>query len=355
MTARLQQKRAPQAAEGGDGADQQDKQEKLRLWAELKVMAFTRTVSAVYLVALLSMLTHLQLNLLGRFIYLDSVIKIDAQTNLPVLSPPTEAQDAEAKPTLDTQTERQYLLFSSFLLKEGWRRLVDRVRVAVEESVGNLGLKQPVTFDDLITYVENIRAKVEIEGADSAEAFGRSIGGSGSTPRGSLHRFEQYLLPAAGSDAELQLLRTTTHNPDEQIGVQLAGLLDASHKLLGAPDFAAVLRGALDDCFEILLRSLKTPTFFREELPGPRPAVEELAAGDESQTATTGEERSLSPPLASILPPMTRQVHQIVHSAMQNEYLRAIDGNVGVKGWAAVVYVGWTSDSGEVGPAPGGF
>ncbi|KAI9006441.1 Peroxin-3 [Hyaloraphidium curvatum] len=353
LTARLQQKRAlapaGESAEGGDGqAEAQqpelDKREKLRLWSELKTMAFTRTASSVYLVSLLSMLTHLQLNLLGRFIYLDSVVQIDSQTTTPTVS---LELDGEAKPSLDAQTERQYLLFSAYLLTEGWRRLVDRVKHAVEETVGNVDLRQPVTYDDLVTYVENIRAKVEVEEAPSQEAFGRGVSGSSTIPKGLPHSFEQYLLPEPGSSEELDVLRNASHNSEESISPQLAGLLETSHRLLGARDFQAVLRGALDDGFEILLKSLKSPTFFPREVPGaPAPALREVQDGEaEPASGPTGEERGLSPPMASILPPVTRQVHQVLHSGLPNEYLRAIGENVGVKGWSAVVYAGFSGDS----------
>lgn len=372
LTARLQQKRAPAVAsaaptttgEGSTGEDQQpaatattatsasdEKEEKLRLWNDLKILSFTRTVSSVYLVVLLSMLTHLQLNLLGRFIYLDSVVQIDAQTSAPVVSL-DEGEDA--KPSLDAQTEKQYLLFSAYLLTDGWKKLVDRVRVAVEESIGNLGLRQPVTYDDLITYIENIRVKVEVEEHPSADAFGRGTSGSSTIPRGFPHQFKQYLLPATGSPSEIEVLRSASHNPDELITPQLASLLDTSHRLLEQRDFTAVLRSALDDSFEILLKSLKHPTFFPDVFPGPRHStLSELADNENPTQGLTGEEKSLSPPLASILPPITRQVHQVVHSGLPNEYLRAIEMNVSVRGWSAVVYAGWESETRQVGQGEG--
>ncbi|KAJ1546880.1 peroxin, partial [Cladochytrium tenue] len=91
VTTALQQQRAAKTAQGAAESPDAAKRRKLELWAELKSLSnhgldtgaiyltlsdslgFTRTVSALYLVTLLTVFTHLQLNLLGRYIYLDSV------------------------------------------------------------------------------------------------------------------------------------------------------------------------------------------------------------------------------------------------------------------------------------------
>ncbi|CAG8439791.1 12096_t:CDS:2 [Ambispora leptoticha] len=49
---------------------------KLELWSEIKIKSFTRTISAIYSVTLLTILIHIQLNLLGRFNYLYSVVSL---------------------------------------------------------------------------------------------------------------------------------------------------------------------------------------------------------------------------------------------------------------------------------------
>ena len=52
------------------------------LWQELKVLSFARTLSATWLVALLDLLLRVQLNILGRHLFLQTHI-LDAATCAP--------------------------------------------------------------------------------------------------------------------------------------------------------------------------------------------------------------------------------------------------------------------------------
>ncbi|KAG0248157.1 peroxin, partial [Linnemannia exigua] len=58
-----------------------ERKTKLELWNELKVMSFTRTVTALYSLTFLTLLTQVQLNLLGRFTYVSSVIALSNTTD----------------------------------------------------------------------------------------------------------------------------------------------------------------------------------------------------------------------------------------------------------------------------------
>lgn len=49
--------------------------EKLATWEELKVAAFSRAVGAAWLLPLLDLFVRVQLNILGRHLYLESAVE----------------------------------------------------------------------------------------------------------------------------------------------------------------------------------------------------------------------------------------------------------------------------------------
>lgn len=115
-----------------------DRRTKLELWNELKIMSFTRTVTALYSLTFLTLLTQIQLNLLGRFTYVSSVIALSNTTDASyrVESPAVKGSLTSTNGHLDFQTEKKYLTFSYWLLHEGWRRWSDKVREVINDVVG---------------------------------------------------------------------------------------------------------------------------------------------------------------------------------------------------------------------------
>jgi peroxin-3 len=115
-----------------------DRRTKLELWNELKIMSFTRTVTALYSLTFLTLLTQVQLNLLGRFTYVSSVVALSNTTDASyrMESTSTKGSLSSTNGQLDFQTEKKYLTFSYWLLHEGWRRWSEKVREVVEDVIG---------------------------------------------------------------------------------------------------------------------------------------------------------------------------------------------------------------------------
>ena len=102
---------------------------KQEMWDELKIMTFTRTISSIYLIALLTIFTNIQLSLLGRLVYIDSCHRITKLNDIAV--------DLEEKlpRSISEETEREYLSTSWYFLKVGWKELVDRVEMVVKAEL----------------------------------------------------------------------------------------------------------------------------------------------------------------------------------------------------------------------------
>jgi peroxin-3 len=109
---------------------EESKREKRELWNTLKVQSFTRTLASVYLVNLVTILTCVQLSLVGRYVYLDSVLTSNLKEST------LEDDQVAAEKIIADETERKYLTLSWYLLNIGWKDCVKRVQEGVEKVVG---------------------------------------------------------------------------------------------------------------------------------------------------------------------------------------------------------------------------
>ena len=117
--------------------------------------AVTRTLTTLYSITLLSVFTHVQLSLLGRYKYVHSIIQLERDeeereawdaTSIASLffAPSRQVLDVEKllsedersslwRSGVDAQTERKFLTLSWWILHVGWKDVGERVRRGVEE------------------------------------------------------------------------------------------------------------------------------------------------------------------------------------------------------------------------------
>ncbi|BFZ57308.1 peroxin [Savitreella phatthalungensis] len=205
---------------GGGG----DRKSKLELWNEVKITSLTRIFSLYYAIALLVLLTRVQLNLIGREAYVASVMSIvvdksaaeaaaasgGASSNsggitsyLPAsasayfglgqndLNPRIQLRDEseEYRMTFDSPLNRQYMTYVWYLLNRGWVPLVARVRSAVEQVFGRLEVREEVTLAQIRLLTSRVRSIVEFNAAGDDH-----------------HDWLPYLLPLQDTDDELEVL-----------------------------------------------------------------------------------------------------------------------------------------------------
>ena len=92
---------------------------KLELWEELKVLSFTRTVASIYSSCMLFVFLRVQLNIVGGYMYLDSLILTGEATK------GRQVQIAEG-------LQRRYLALVKYLLGDGLDFLVEEVKRTIE-------------------------------------------------------------------------------------------------------------------------------------------------------------------------------------------------------------------------------
>lgn len=120
---------------------------KVDLWNDLKIKTLTRTLTLVYSISALLLLTRLQLNILARRSYLELAIAMAG------------GKVADKHPHLvddDYVTEQSYLSLSWWLLNVGWRRISDAVEGLVVNKFRSINAKTELSilkFSDILLEV----------------------------------------------------------------------------------------------------------------------------------------------------------------------------------------------------------
>lgn len=161
-----------------------------------KYIGFTRTLTSLYSVTLLTLLTHIQLNLLGRYTYVWSVSVLNTNTE-PTIRLQHDDSNQSDNGLLDAKTERLFLSTSWWLLHIGWRRCSERIEEIVKEVVGPLPLKSILQYETTENIILQLRKKIEYED-------------DGITP----FNFRSWLLPETFEE-ELNFLRETGFSLDD--------------------------------------------------------------------------------------------------------------------------------------------
>lgn len=125
--------------------------------------AITRSFTLLYTLSLLTLLTRIQLNLLGRRNYLSSVVSLASHpTQDPTISLENRDDDnVDQAYGNDFETNRKFLTFSWWLLHRGWRDLMFKIEEAVQEVFGPLNPREDIPLDRLSALILDVRRKVE--------------------------------------------------------------------------------------------------------------------------------------------------------------------------------------------------
>ena len=158
--------------------------------------AFTRTLTVIYSITLLTLFTHIQLNILGRSKYIQSMIQQERDERVresfqyatsvysmfwgdKSLEDP-DTDELEESENVSEETEQKYLTLSWWILHVGWKDVGERVRRGVEEVFEgyvlrafrtmsanalfpSVSLKTKLTAADLHRLICDVRRRVEYE------------------------------------------------------------------------------------------------------------------------------------------------------------------------------------------------
>ncbi|KAF2768691.1 Peroxin-3, partial [Teratosphaeria nubilosa] len=328
------------------GPPPRPRKSKAQLWQDMKINSVTRALTLLYTLSLLTLLTRIQLNLLGRRTYLSSVVALAnppaAQQEGSTISLENRDDDNYDVYGNDFETNRKYLTFSWWLLHRGSRQIMERVMAAVKEVFGQVNIREDLTLERLADLIMHVRRK--IEGATEEERL--------------QNKWLTYLLPPR--EEESFVIRQAGMSSDsegspspETISGSLRRLLDETSDLVDSPTFSQVLTRLLDAAYSHLVDYRIATEAYKHSPPlDSASAVLGQFAYAESRVTEVNDVDKVK--LAHILPVFCKQAHIIAAGSgdvdpmaalangegagLSNEYLAAIDQVHDLEAFAAVIY-----------------
>jgi dihydrofolate reductase len=307
--------------------------------------AITRALTLLYTLSLLTLLTRIQLNLLGRRTYLSSVVSLASPPN-PSQSThiSLENNDDDNYDSVygnDFETNRKYLTFSWWLLHKGSKEIVEKVSAAVKEVFGPVSPREDITLERLSELILEVRKKVE--GATESERREHRWLSYMLPPRDQ----EDYVLSESGIDAmsASPAPQETAQDPmhaanSTSSNASLRRLLDETSDLIDSPTFTHVFTQVLNATFSHLIDYRVATEAFKISPPAP----------DSLSRITEISDKKCK--FAQTLAVFCRQAHSIAAGSSEpddlavaesvgsqvNEYLAAIDQVKDLEAFAAVIY-----------------
>lgn len=276
---------------------------KLELWEQLKILSFTRTLSSIYSSCMLFVFLRVQLNIVGGYLYLDSLI-------------PTAENSNGRQVHIGEGLQKRYLALVRYLLGDGLDFLLEKIRRSVEDILGEVSLKEKFSHTEVTKLVGHIRQSIEFSN-HSIPIKRTSPDAPNGTVKNGHHRMplQKYMLP---SDIE-SLCDSTSEGEDDNFSNLVGETLD----ILDSEDCHTVLNMCLDAGFSHVMSSMIP--FFQ---------VEELELG-----AVGGMERepSLDLPLAKVIPIVNGQINHILCDS-DNSYFQELFKVGCAREFAANVY-----------------
>ncbi|PVG01637.1 hypothetical protein CPB86DRAFT_805263 [Serendipita vermifera] len=323
---------------------------KAELWHELKIMSFTRVLVVLYSTTLLSLQIHVQLNLIGRYKYVQSVRELEIQERqrekeqqselgadlfdslglvgsfvhsvAPALSSALgsnysslpEEETLESEDLLDDDIERKYLTLSWWLLHIGWRDVASRVRAAAEDILQGVSLKSRLSMNDLRDLLAQMRKQIEFLPDSSTRSDITSA-----------------IFPLSPSAEQNVLIQGGISPHLATIDPPLRHLLNETRAYVNSPDFNLVWGMALDKGFDTILSGLEREIF------GDIPSLQEVDGASQEE----GERRER---LAGMLPGLARWCHPALYG-IPNELVEGLATMRELAGMSAIVFSSYEEDT----------
>lgn len=314
------------SAGNGEGLlKERPRMSKAQLWNELKIGSIARAFTLLYILSLLTLLTRIQLNLLGRRNYLASVVSLaapPAAADLQRINLENNDDDNyDHAYGNDFETNRQYLSFSWWLLHRGCKEIMAAVLEAVKEVFGPLNPREDVSLEKLSELTLAVRKK--IEGATEAERRSKKWLSHLLPPEDQ----EAFVLRESGMTSSSPSAEDAPTSTPTPISPSLRRLLNETSDLIDSPSFTHVLTQLLDSSFSYLIDVKLTQQAYKI------PPVSQSS----SRITELVDPASAKCKLANTLAVFCRQAHGI-GSGAENEYLAKMEEVGDLGAFAAVVY-----------------
>lgn len=285
----------------------------------------------IYTLALLTLLTRIQLNLLGRRTYLSSVVSLasPSKDDKGISLENRDDDNLDQDYGDDFDTNRKYLTFSWWLLHRGWTMIMEQTEAAVKEVFGSLTPREDITLEHLSRLVLEVRKKVE--GASEEERRAHQWLANLLPPKDQ----EETILRESGTADTSPPLTPLNSGDRFAITPALRRLLDETSDLIESPAFSSVLTLLLDSTFSLLVdekvgsQAYKIDPIATVVSEGAKRVIEDVTEEIEANrpdAASSSSENQRKAKLATVLAIFTRQAHAIGSGGNLNMLMESTNG-----------------------------
>lgn len=257
--------------------------EKLELWETLKVLSFTRTASSLWSMTLLCLYVRVQVNILGRHLYLE--VARGSETS----------QLLDESDSFSRHGQQDFLATADYLSAHGINMLIVNMQKAATEVLKEKQLRDPFSMVQLHETIIHI-----------LELF-MNIGGR--------NYWINYLIPE-NEIAYRQLMATSTNGfVDSSIPMdvgKLEQLMLETRMVLSSPDFGNIVEISLKKVVDMLV--------------------------DDISTQLVGTSPPSGVPLAKLLPRVTQLCHPLLEEPSSNKFVQTIRGLPDVELFYTLLY-----------------
>jgi peroxin-3 len=216
------------------------------------MLGLVRTLTLIYSLSALVLLSRIQFNLLGRQAYVASILALAPESTAE--SGPQQIRLREDTGLGDMELQRSFLSFSWWLLHRGWKSIMARVHSAVEDVFSSyisrlqsthlsISPKDIITPETLRNLFSQVRQQVDFQP---------------SIPHPRPYTFLSSVLPSTTQDEHLVLAQDTLV-PDT-VSPDLRRLLDEASDILESPAAMTVFHILLTRSMEEFINVLETET-----------------------------------------------------------------------------------------------
>lgn len=238
--------------------------EKLELWNQLKILSFTRMVLSLWSMTLLSLYIRVQVNILGRHLYIDTA-RVLGDSHF------------EEADLIDRKDEQLFLASADFLSNYALHNLRCSIEAAASEIIHGKQLKDVFNVSTL----HDITVQI-------LDTF---------MSTGSPHQWLSYVMPESSSEFKLTE-PTASHNADLLSATKFEQLMSETREVLSSAEFGNVVDISVKTGVDVLMEDIKEQS------------------GESSLTSGI--------PLAKVLPRIAQMGELLLKEPNRNRYIQVV-------------------------------
>ncbi|EGC37146.1 hypothetical protein DICPUDRAFT_150294 [Dictyostelium purpureum] len=210
---------------------QKDPQEKQKLTDQLKVSIITKLFSVLYVIPLIIVLNRLQINLIGKYCYLDYILYKD--------------QDVSKNRYINQKTEENFISSKDhcYFFDNKFSQFINLIQEQIKVSLKDWKIDQQSSFEGILKLLINIRGNFEKKEILTSTTSDKSL--------------LYYLIPSEEEFNEILKTHKTPENDNDIQYEYLAMLYNETRNIFESQKFYEMFKECINETFLEFTQSLR--------------------------------------------------------------------------------------------------